>query len=53
MTPALQPTLARLAGLMPQTLATMHGASFNGDCVAALNALGDHFGKELSAALRH
>lgn len=53
MTPALQPTIARLAGLMPQTLAIMHGASFNGDCVAALNALGDHFGRELSAALRH
>lgn len=51
LTPALRPTLARLAALNPQTLATMHGSAFNGDCVGALAALGRHFSDELSAAL--
>jgi flavorubredoxin len=36
-------TLHRLAGLKPQTLALMHGASFNGDCPAALDALAVYY----------
>ena len=39
-----------LADLKPKTLATMHGSSFNGDCVQALHVLGivmkDVLGKE-------
>jgi len=51
LTPAIEPTIRRLAALGPKTLATMHGASFNGDCAAALHALGDFYGERLSAAL--
>jgi flavorubredoxin len=36
-------TLHRLAGLKPKTLALMHGASFNGDCAAALDALAVYY----------
>ncbi|HEY3399553.1 MAG TPA: hypothetical protein VGK03_02885 [Geothrix sp.] len=32
-------TLARLADLQPQTLATMHGSSFRGDGASLLKAL--------------
>jgi len=52
LTPAIKPTLARLAALKPKTLAVMHGASFNGDCVAALNALGGFYAERLAAAMR-
>jgi flavorubredoxin len=37
--PAVPETLRRLADLEPQTLATMHGSSYNGDCPALLRTL--------------
>lgn len=36
-------TLRELAELKPSTLAIMHGASFRGDCAAALNSLADAY----------
>jgi flavorubredoxin len=39
LTPTTGPTLRLLAALKPKTLAVMHGASFEGDCAAALEAL--------------
>ena len=42
-TPQAAPTLRRLAGLAPKTIALMHGPSFKGDGAAALNALADHY----------
>lgn len=41
--PAVPATLRRLAELRPRTLAVMHGASYNGDGEAALNALADAY----------
>jgi hypothetical protein len=41
--PAMGPTIRQLAGLSPSTLGLMHGPSFNGDCVGALNALADDY----------
>ncbi len=41
--PAVPATLRRLAELHPRTLAVMHGASYSGDCAAALNALADAY----------
>ena len=35
-TPKTRPMLESLAALKPQTLATMHGSSFTGDCASAL-----------------
>ena len=35
-TPALAPTIRKLADLQPATLAIMHGSSFSGDCAATL-----------------
>jgi flavorubredoxin len=37
--PSIGATIRKLASLRPRALALMHGPSFNGDCVAALNAL--------------
>jgi flavorubredoxin len=51
LTPALRPTLRRLAALKPKTLAIMHGSFFNGDCVAALNGLGDFYADRMAAQL--
>lgn len=51
LTPALAPTIGKLARLAPKTLAIMHGSSFAGDCGAALNALGEFYGGRLAAAL--
>jgi flavorubredoxin len=51
LTPAIRPTLARLADLKPQTLAIMHGSSYTGDCAAALTALGDFYAARLEASL--
>ena len=42
-TPLAQPTLRRLAGLAPTTIALMHGPTFKGDGAAALNGLADHY----------
>jgi flavorubredoxin len=39
-----EPTMRRLAGLKPETIALMHGPAFKGDGAAALNALADHYG---------
>jgi flavorubredoxin len=49
LTPTTAPTLRRLAGLKPKRLALMHGSSYGGDAVAALNSLADHFAAELLA----
>lgn len=42
-TPALAPTLRRLAGLRPRRLALMRGPTFIGDGAAALRVLATHF----------
>ncbi len=47
--PAVAPALRRLAGLAPQRLALMHGASFEGDGGAALQALADAYEALLGA----
>jgi flavorubredoxin len=39
LSPLTGPTIRKLAGLSPKTLALMHGSSFNGDTVRALNRL--------------
>jgi flavorubredoxin len=39
--PAVPATYRRLAELRPQRLAIMHGSSYDGDCVAVLNAMAD------------
>lgn len=39
LTPATGATIRRLAELQPRTLALMHGASYEGDCVRALHDL--------------
>jgi len=44
-TPLAEPTLRRLAGLAPTTIALMHGPTFKGDGAAALNGLADHYRK--------
>ncbi|MGD2064375.1 MAG: MBL fold metallo-hydrolase, partial [Nitrospirota bacterium] len=41
LTPTTGTTIRGLAALEPQTLALMHGASFNGDTRQALNDLAD------------
>lgn len=51
LTPAIRPTLARLAALNPATLAIMHGSSYSGDCAAALEALGGFYDRRLAASL--
>jgi flavorubredoxin len=45
--PATAPTIRKLAALKPRTLALMHGPSFNGDCVGALNGLADYYAGSL------
>jgi len=45
--PRTAPTLRRLAGLEPKTLAIMHGSSFAGDGGAALRELADGFDARL------
>jgi flavorubredoxin len=44
-----EPTLRRLAGLKPTTIALMHGPTFKGDGAAALTALADHYRDRLAA----
>ncbi|MGY4654353.1 oxygen-binding di-iron domain-containing protein [Mycobacterium sp. URHB0021] len=43
LTTNLQPTLERLAGLNPTTLALMHGSSYTGDGAAQLRGLADGY----------
>ncbi|MGE0226772.1 MAG: hypothetical protein AB7F35_20540, partial [Acetobacteraceae bacterium] len=49
--PGMGPTIRRLAGFSPQTLALMHGPSFHGDGAAALWSLADDYDRRLRAAL--
>jgi flavorubredoxin len=51
LTAATAPTIRRLAGLDPGTLGIMHGSSFNGDCVGALQALADDYDRRFQASL--
>ena len=44
-----EPTLRRLAGLKPTTIALMHGPAFKGDGAAALTALADHYRDRLAS----
>jgi flavorubredoxin len=48
--PATAPTLRRLAGLAPRTLALMHGPTFHGDGASMLERLADYYESELAAA---
>jgi flavorubredoxin len=50
LTPRTGPTIRRLAGLNPTTLAVMHGSCFAGDGSTALLALADDYDRRLSAA---
>ncbi len=47
---ATVPTLRRLAGLAPTTLALMHGPTFHGDGAAALHRLADFYAEQLALA---
>ena len=47
-TPLAEPTLRRLAGLKPTTIALMHGPTFKGDGAAALNELAAYYGARMS-----
>jgi flavorubredoxin len=49
--PAMGATIRKLAGLGPRTLALMHGPSFQGDCAAALLALGDDYDRRARTGL--
>jgi flavorubredoxin len=51
LTAATSPMLRRLAGLAPKLLALMHGPSYAGDGVAALEALAQHCERKLTAAV--
>jgi flavorubredoxin len=50
LTPNTAPTIRRLAELEPDTLAIMHGSSFNGDCSGALGALADEYDRRVVGA---
>jgi flavorubredoxin len=50
LTPTTAATIRGLADLQPKMLALMHGASYTGDCAAALNALADGYAARLEAA---
>jgi flavorubredoxin len=43
-------TIARLAELSPNTMALMHGSSYNGDCAAALTALAADYSRRIAGA---
>jgi flavorubredoxin len=47
LTPALVPTLRRLAALQPRKLAVMHGSCFEGDCAAELEGLAAYYERAL------
>ena len=51
LSPTTGGTLRDLAALRPETLALMHGSSFNGDGAAALSALADRYDALVRAAL--
>jgi flavorubredoxin len=50
LTPHTAPTIRRLADLEPQTLAVMHGSSYNGDCAKALLGLATDYERRLVEA---
>lgn len=50
LTPALAPTIRKLAELQPSTLAIMHGSSYSGDSVKTLHALADYYEARVAAA---
>lgn len=50
--PGMGDTIRRLAGLAPRTLALMHGPSFNGDCVGALEALAGDYDRRVVDAMK-
>jgi flavorubredoxin len=50
LTPDTAPTIRALADLQPETLALMHGSTFNGDCRQALLDLADFYSDLLRAA---
>jgi flavorubredoxin len=50
LTPALGPTIRRLAALQPRKLAVMHGSCFEGDCAAELEGLAAYYERSLAAA---
>ena len=49
--PSIAPTVRRLADLAPRTLALMHGSTYVGDTVAALNDLARAYDKRLRTAM--
>lgn len=49
LTPKTAPTIRKLAGLEPRTLALMHGSSFRGDAAKALGDLARYFEGRLAA----
>jgi flavorubredoxin len=51
LTPTAGPTVKRLAGLHPRTLAIMHGASFVGDCAQALQTLAGYYEEQLKNSI--
>ena len=50
LTPATAPTINALADLRPQTLALMHGPSYNGDCEKQLRGLAEGYDRLLADA---
>jgi len=48
LTPALAPTIRKLADLKPSTLGIMHGPSFTGDGAGMLHGLADAYAKRLT-----
>ncbi|MCU1492284.1 MAG: fold metallo-hydrolase [Acidimicrobiaceae bacterium] len=52
LTPNTAPTIRRLAELRPQTLAIMHGSSFNGDCHTALLEAAEEYERRHSESTR-
>jgi flavorubredoxin len=51
LTPTTGPTIRRLAGLEPSTLAVMHGSSYTGDCGQALRDLADRYDERVRAMM--
>jgi len=52
LTPALAPTIRKLAELKPSTLGIMHGPSFTGDGAGMLHGLADAYAKRFADAER-
>jgi flavorubredoxin len=50
LTPQTGATIRRLATFRPRTLALMHGSSYTGDAVAALNALAEDYDRRVRRA---